>query len=424
MTGGVIVRPVGLIALGLGMFAVGGVLTLGSYLGASNIANSTGHSATHWVFPGLMVWGAINAARGVAFMITGPLARARSKRLTPMIISNVNNSEVKQRIQGARHLEALLYAGLPDRDVYIYFTSYLLDQDESVRRYAASSLQRAARENRQVGLVLIRGIHSMTASVAQQYPQAQNVLQFCQQLSSDGKQYEKWVITGEWTPILTPPPSPLRTAAIPEAAKPAQIYPPSPPPTPVTTIPEEGDFTWEKFWVWASSYHLSSKPEIAYWLGASIDGLTPAQVRERIKMAASDRTVQPPTVSPPAVIQPSPHPGMPLHAPAPKPVVEPLPEREDEKWHAMMVEVLADPKTQRIQRQLVADINEYRSGSLDGDYVDDEDWTAFLHSHPVFHGFVQYFRSAHNGKISGGNAWTYSKEFDNIVEQYLFYCWV
>lgn len=90
----------------------------------------------------------------------------------------------------------------------------------------------------------------------------------------------------------------------------------------------------------------------------------------------------------------------------------------------MMVEVLADPKIQRIQRQLAADLSEYRSGSSDGEYVDDEDWTAFLHSDPVFHGFVQYFRGTHNGKISGGDAWTYGKEFDNIVEQYLFYCWV
>lgn len=67
-----------------------------------------------------------------------------------------------------------------------------------------------------------------------------------------------------------------------DAVKPTQIYVPPPSPAPVAARPIE-DFTWEEFWAWAKPYHLSSKPEIVYWLDASINGLTPAQVRERIK---------------------------------------------------------------------------------------------------------------------------------------------
>lgn len=73
-------------------------------------------------------------------------------------------------------------------------------------------------------------------------------------------------------PIVTAPSRPV------EVAEPAQEAVTEP--EPETSEPNMADFSWTNFWTWARTHNLSAKGQVEQRIGRSIDGLTPAEVRQ------------------------------------------------------------------------------------------------------------------------------------------------
>ncbi len=191
-----------LLILGLGMTFVGAILTAGTYLLAVANSTKTGISSAYFVFPGLILFGLINAANGGRVVYQQQRARKKIRALTPQILINIQDSRTNIRLFAAQNLEILTRGECSRFDRCHAFFVTLTDTDREVRGEAIASLWNVVHTDEMYGLALMQDIHKKAVDTfitpsEDKSTHIYNLRRHFSELLGDMSKFRQWALTGE-----------------------------------------------------------------------------------------------------------------------------------------------------------------------------------------------------------------------------------
>ncbi len=190
-----------LLILGLGMTLVGTILTIGTYSLAMDDSTKTGKSSTYVVFPGLIVFGLINAANGGRLVFQQQRTRRKIRGVVSQILIDIQDPRMNIRLSATQNLEVLTREECSRVERTQAFFVTLTDTDKEVRGEAITSLWSIVRADQMNGIALMKDIHkkAVGASVTpsdDKSTRIHDLRNYLSELLGDLSKFRQWISTG------------------------------------------------------------------------------------------------------------------------------------------------------------------------------------------------------------------------------------